>query len=311
MAISRAALGRGPAIVTLGGATLFMRDDMIPRHAPEWQAVKSSLHGRADKFKGDLVIKHNLVLFGLWQNVSVLFPAALLNPVVGTSIFGSTDSAMVILARNGDRVTYANSQITKLADLALDVDSELFAAAVEVTSIIANNMNPEDAGAYFTRDTATYSETTFAKTNFKKARYTAAWGSKTGFTSFIGQKGFSVAWQLDAKPDRVSGLGTVDYYIGEDGLTGGMKCVPIGPTSAQIDTAQAVNSAHGALLSAGAADLTITGAGTPALSLVLKSASITESATAFGVDPLRVNEVAWETTRGFTAGVAAAVATIS
>jgi hypothetical protein len=292
----------------LGGVTLFTRDDIVPRHAPVWNPVACSLHGQVDKFKSDLVIKHSFTLFGHWSNLSVLFPSALMNPSVGTSLFGTTDAAMVILARNGDQITYHNSRITKLMDLFLGVDSELFAAAIEVTSLLANNKNPEDSAAYFTRDTATYTETSFALTTFKKSRFSAAWGAKTGFTSFVGEKGFNVGWQLDIKPQVVDGLGTVDMYVGPGGLVGGLKCVPIGPTMAQVDTQQAVGTAHGALLSAGAADLTLTGTG---VSVVLKNAGMTESGTAFGVDPLRVGEVAWETTRGFASGVAAAVATVA
>lgn len=308
MSVSRASLGRGPAHVTIGGATLFTRDDLVPRHAPEWGDVSSSMHGRTNKFKGDLVIKHSLMLFGTWENLAVLFPAALLNPVVGTSLFGTVDQAMVIHARNSDRITYPNAQITKLGDLYLGVDSELWAAAVEITALLKNNTDPETAGAYFVRDTAAYADAAFAMTNFKKCRWSAAWTAKTGFTSFIGEKGFRVAWQLDIKPQKVDGLGTVDMYIGPGGLIGGCKCVPIGPTMAQVDTAQALHSAHGALLSAGAADLTLTGT---SASVVLKAAAMTESGTAFGVDPLRVGEVGWETTRSVTAGVASVVATVA
>lgn len=280
----------------------------MPRHAPEWQPVASSMHGQSDKFKGDLVIKHSLMLFGTWANLSVLFPAALLNPVVGTSLFGATDQAMVIHARNGDRITYHNTVVTGLASLYLGVDSELWAAAVELTSLLKNSTDPETAGAYFTRDTAAYTDAAFAMTNFKKCRWSAAWGAKAGFTSFIGEKGFNIAWQLDLKPQKVDGLGTVDLYVGQGGLVASCKCVPIGPTMAQIDTHQNAHAAHGALLSAGAADLTLTGT---SASVVLKGSALTETGTAFGVDPLRVGEVSWETTRGVSAGVASAVATVS
>jgi hypothetical protein len=307
MAVTRANLGGGPAIVTLNGATLFMRDDMIPKHAPEWQDATSSLHGVVDKWRGDLVIKHTLLLFGLWQNLSALFPASVLNPEPGKSIFGTTDNPMVIHARNGDKITYPNAQITGLPALFLGVDAELFAAAVEVTALIKNNTDPETAGAYFLRETAAFSEATFALDNFKKTRFTAAWGAKTGFTSFQAETGFNVTWKFDAQPRKIGGL-TVDMYVGPGGLVGGMKCVPIGPTQAQIDTAQAIHTAHGSRLGAGAADLTMTGTGA---SVVLKNAAITESATAFGIKPLRVGEIAWETTRGFTAGVAQAVATVA
>jgi hypothetical protein len=308
MSISRANLGRGPAHVTIGGATLFTRDDLVPRHAPEWQPVESSMHGQTNKYKSDFTVKLALTLFGIWDNLGVLFPSALLNPVVGTSLFGTTDQAVVIHARNGDRLTYHNAQITKLGDLYLGVDSELFAAAVEVTAILKNNANPEDANSVFTRDTAAYTDAAFAMTNFKKCRWSGAWTGKTGLTSFVGQKGFNVAWQLDLQPEKPDGHGTVDMYIGKGGLVAGCKCVPIGPSMPQIDTAQNVHAAHGTLLSAGAADLTLTGTGA---SVVLKAAAMTESGTAFGVQPLRVGEVAWETTRSVAAGVASAVATVA
>ena len=309
MAVTRASLGRGPAIVTIGGQTLFMRDSIMARHSPVWKPANCTHLGQIDKYKSDFVIKNTFQLFGAWQSLSVLFPSALLNPVVGTSLFGASDNAMVILAKNNDQITYANSQITKLIDLDLSLDNELFSAAVEITSLIKNSTAPETAGAYFTRATGTYAETSFALTNFLKTRWSAAWAAKTGFTSFIGQKGFKVAWTLDVKPDVVDGYGTVDMYIGEGGLVAGMKCVPIGPTAAQADTLQNVHAVHGALLSAGAADLTMTGAA--AGSVVLKNAARVEFSTAFGVEPLRVNETAWETTRAITSGAVGAVAALS
>jgi hypothetical protein len=308
MSISRASLVRGPAKVTFGGTTLFTRDDIVTRHAPVFEPVSSSLHGDVDQFKKDLVIKHSLTLFGLWQDLPVLFPAAIMNPTVGASLFGVVDNAMIVHAKNQDRVTYHNSQITKLIDLFLGVDSEMFAAAVEITSLIKNNANPEDAAAYFTRDTAAYAETTFALTNFKKTRFTAAWGAKTGFTSFIGEKGFNIAWEFTPEAQVVDGLGTVDIYIAKGSLKGRCRCVPIGPTLAQIDAQQPLASAHGALLSANAADLTLTGTG---VSVVLKGAGMIESGTAYGTTPLRNGEVAWETTRGFTTGTPNAVATVA
>lgn len=307
MSVSRANLGRGPALVTWNGATLFTRDDLVAAHSPVWEPVKSSMHGQTTKFRRDLVIKLNLMLFGVWENLSVLFPSALLNPVIGTSLFGTTDLPLVIQARNNDRITYGNAQITKLGDLYLGVDSELWAAAVEFTCLLKNSTEPEAAGAYFVRDTNSYTDAAFAMTNFKKCRWTGAWTGKTGLTSFIGEKGFSIAWDLDLKPQVVDGYGTVDMFVGEGGLVAGCKCVPIGPTQAQIDTAQGATAANGTLLSTGAADLTLTGT---SASVVLKAANLVSSSTVFG-QALRVGEAAWETNRSVAAGVASAVATVA
>ena len=130
---TRASLGRGPAFVTFNGATLYLRGDIDTKHAPVFNPVKSSLTGQIDKTKKDLVIKNNLLLFGLYQDLTVLFPSWLMNPVPGASVFGTgADLPMVIQARNNDRITYANTQITKLVGVHLGVDSELWAAAVEM-----------------------------------------------------------------------------------------------------------------------------------------------------------------------------------
>jgi hypothetical protein len=318
MAITRSQLGRGPAYVTFGGATLFTRDDLIPKHSPVWEPVVSSLHGQIDKYSKGLAIKLNLTLFGNWSNLSVLFPSYLLAPTVGTRIYGDTDSNLVIQARDGTNMTYYNAQITKLADLYLGVDSELWAAAVEITAILANSTNPEAASAYFSRGATTYSETTFTNNaSFLKCRWSANWGGYASFASFVGQKGFHLSWQCDVKPDIVDGYGQVSAYIGPGGLIAQCKCIPIGPTMADIDAAQGLvttatppGQAPGALLSSIQKQLTMT-ASIGTHSVVLTQAALVETGTAFGVDPLRQAEVTFESLHAISSGVAQAVATVT
>jgi hypothetical protein len=66
----------------------------------------------------------------------------------------------------------------------------------------------------------------------------------------------------------------------------------------------------GTLLSTNVADLTLTGNGGSPI-IVLKNAGITEHGYAFGIAPLRQGEITWTTTRGFTAGVPNAVASVA
>ena len=313
MSLSLSTLGRGPAIFTINGGTFFVRDSMLPKHAPVWEPVGCTAFGHIDKFKKDLIITNNFMLFGNWSQLSCLFPAALLNPVPGSPLNTSANNPLVITAKNGDQITYPQSQITKMANLYLGLDSEIFAATIEVTSLLSNLggvlLTPETAGAYFTRAIGVmYDASSFALTNFLKTRWSAGWAGKTGLTSFQSQKGFNVAWNLDLKPDSIDGYGTVNFYIGEAGLIAALKCIPLGPTMAQIDAVQPGLGANGALLGAGAADLTLTGAA--AGSVVLKSAALVETTTAFGNEPLRVNEMAWETVRAVVAGAIGAGATV-
>lgn len=317
MALDRTLLTRGPAIITYGGDTFYTNADILSRFGPVWNPVNTSMYGQVDKFVKDRIYKVPLRLWGAWENLSVLFPSYAMSPQAGASIFGTTATPIVILARNGDQITYKNAQITRLANLYLGVDSDLFAADVEFTCIIGNSSGstmykPEDANAYYaTAIGQTYADNAFAKTNYKRVRFTGAWGSVTGFTSVIPQKGFQIGWELDTKPLTCDGLGTVDFTIGENVLQGTCKCIPIQPTMAQLEAQVAAQGVQlGTLLSGLSADLTLTGnGGSPAI--VWKGAAITEHGYAFGIEPLRQGEITWTTTRGFTANVPNAVASVA
>lgn len=312
MALQRSQLTRGPAIVTYNGVTLYTVSDILSRFGPVWNPVPTSMYGQIDKTIGDRVYKLPLRLWGAWENLAILFPSYALAPVAGASIFGNVDTPLTILARNGDQIIYANAQITRMANLYLGTDENLFAADVEFTAIIKNNTLPETASAYYAPSTGqAYADNAFSKANYKRVRFTGAWGALAGFTSIIPQKGFQIAWELDAKALKVDGYGTVDFTIGENVLQGSCKVTPIGNTIAQLEAqASAQGVALGSLLSGLSADLVLTGApGSPVVTL--KSAGITEHGYAFGIEPLRQGEVTFMTTRGFTANAPNVIATVA
>jgi hypothetical protein len=319
MALAKTLLTRGPAVVTFGGGTFYSNADLLARFGPVWNPVNTSMYGQVDQFIKDRVYKFTIRLWGAWENLSILFPSYALAAQVGTSIFGTGNTALVVLARNGDKITYKNAAITKLANLYLGVDSELFAADVEFTCIIGNSSgttmnNPEDANAYYIYAIGqSYSDNAFAKTNYKRVRFTGSWGAGpiTGFSGIIPQKGFQISWELDARPLTCDGLGTVDFTVGEKALQGSCKCIPIAPTAAQLEAQLAAQGVQlGTLLSNTNGDLTLTGNGGAPV-IVLKSAAISEHGYAFGIEPLRMGEVTWMTTRGFTANAPDAVATVA
>lgn len=310
--ITRSSLTRGRGYINYNGANFFCREKISIAHAPTWEKVSASMFGPVDKYKKDLVGKIALKLWGAWENLSILFPGYIMNPLPGTSVFGSTDVPLHVQGDNGDYITYTNAAVTKVSDLYLGVDSELFAADVEFTWLIGNSNNPEDSGAYHTRGTNTYSDATanFAKTNYKRVRFSGAWGSITGFTSITPQKGVKVSWAADLKPVTVDGLGTRDMSIGDDGVIAQAKLIPIGPTIAQLKAQSQEEAPHGTLGSADSADLTLTGDGGEPV-IVLKNAFLADNGLVFDAVDLRVAEATWETTRGFAGGVPAIVSSVS
>jgi len=311
MSLSRSLLDGSPAKATFGGVSFYTRDEINTPLAPEWDDVVTSLYGAIDKAPRDFLIEVPLRLWGAWENLSTLFPAGVLNPVIGALLQDTSDSALVIHGRNQDRITFHNAIITRLADLYLGIDAEIFAADVVFSALIRNGYNPEDASSYFTVDTAAFSHD-FAKTNYKRQRYSGAWGAVAGFTAFQGLAGVNIGWDLSLDPVYSANVGTIAHKI--SGFRGTCRCLPVEPTMAQLVAGagfQGASAPLGRLLSAGptaAADLTWTGSG---VSVVLKNASIVSTGFAWGQAPLRKGETVWETTRGFSAGSPAAVATIA
>src|SRR5262245_14124257 len=145
MSVSRANLIGGPAKVTWNSITMFSREDIGASFDATWAELLTSAHGVIDRVVTDRMIKVNLRLWGAYENISVLFPTTLLNPTVGTRIYGTSDLALVIHKKTGsnERITIHNTQLTRLANLYLGVDNPVFAADVEFTGLIKNNGNPE------------------------------------------------------------------------------------------------------------------------------------------------------------------------
>lgn len=309
MSVQRSQLVRGPAIATFNGATFFNRADISIRPVAVWKGVETSMYGEVDKAKTDLMIKVNLTLWGAYENLPIIFPAYALNPVMGSSIFGNGDVPLVINARNGDLFTFANAALTKLPDLYLGVDEDLFSAALEFTCLLGNGHNPEDVGAYFTLGNQAFNDGAFSKANYKRTRFTGAWTGVAGFGLVTPQKGFHVGWTLDAKPvPAVDGLGTLDFTVA--GFKAAAKFIPIGPTDAQIEAQSLLSTPMGTLASSGSASFIMTGAnGGPAITI--NGAAMVEHGFEFGIEPLRAGEIALESQRTFNGGVPNPIAIVA
>jgi len=310
--ISRSNLpGAGAPKITYNSAVLWTRGDVM---VPLKQSLKeqvSSMYGRVTKTREGRMIEVNIPLYGFWDNLSVIFPSYFLSGLPSQRMFGTSDTAMTIIARNGDQIVLNNCQITKVANLKLAANQQVFSADVTVTCLISNNTAPNAANAYYTITTgASYAEGNFPQTPFKSQTWTGAWGSRTGFTTILTQDGWSVDWEIKTTPDVVDGIGPVDMFT--DLFWGKATCIPVGPTLAQLDTAadfQNTNAAVGADISADSDDLTLTD-GTS--TLVLKACAMIETGLVFGPAKKRIKATSWECTRmGFTAGAAPAVATVA
>lgn len=308
MSIDRAnLLGAGAPKVTFNGATFWTRDDVLPRIAHELTEQRSSMFGRVTKTRAARMIEVTLPLFGLWENLTTLFPPTVINPTIGSRVFSGADLPLVLHAKNGDRLTISNARITGLATLKLAANQPIFGGAVKFNGLLANNADPTDAAAYYTFDNAAYVEGDFALTNFLSKSWSGAWGARAGFTSLLTEAGWDLSWELGMEPDLVDGLGAVDMYL--TNFSAKASCIPVGPTVAQLETnlfyQGDAKAAIGTGLHESVDDLVLTSG---AASITLKSAALTETGFAFAPSKKRVTDTVWETVRGFSAGAPQAMA---
>jgi hypothetical protein len=150
----------------------------------------------------------------------------------------------------------------------------------------------------------TLTDTAFTVAAIKTQLYTGAWGSKTGFTSIVTEDGWTIDWDLGISYMQIDEVGTVKAVL--NSVSCMAKCVPIGPTWANIVAGQLIQdsgSARGASLQGGGADTSTI--------IVVKNAALKTAGYRFGTGVLRDNEVGWVSTRSFTTGAPDAIATLA
>jgi len=303
MPIDRSTLVAGPAKLVWGAGTFFSQSDIVIAIEPTLNPVETSVHGVIDQAVTDMMVKVTARLWGAWENLTILFPASVLQPTIGTDIYGTSDVTLTINGRDGNQLLMANAQMTKVSNLFLGVNEQSFSADVEWTCLIKNNTNPEAANAFWTTSAVAFADATFAKTNYKQQRFTAAWGAQAGFTAFQAQKGWTIDWALDLVPRKVDAVGTVGMKI--VGFQGTARCIPLTPSIDNIAAAIALQGVSGLgrlISSVASADLVITGAA--AQTITLRKAGMTKSGLVYGSEPERQGETEWMSTTGFTTGVA-------
>lgn len=310
MSATRANLIGGPCKIVRSAATIFTKDDVNWEIVDESVDVDTSMHGDAiDEVTVNSMIKVTGTPWGAWESLATLLPSAYTTPTIGSRIMGDADVPLVVTGTDGQILTAIATGITKLPDLYLGVDKTIF-GQMEWTGVVGDAKDMQTADSLYTITSGAYSDSTFAKTNFKQQLYTAAWGSKTGFTAFQAQEGWTLTHELKLEPIKMQSR-IVDFKI--IGYRLMAKCKPFGPTQAQIESqlkVQGTGADAGHLRSANAADLVITGA-SGAVVATLKNAGLKGGNFVFGNKPLRNGEFAWVSTVGFTAGVAAARATFT
>lgn len=299
MGISRSLIIGGPAIVQMGGQSFYSQGDIKVDIAPETFAVNTSIHGKVSERMQDLIAKITFTPAGMWTaaQLAVLFPYT--NPTFGTIIHGSVDVPVTIHPVDGaEKIVFTSGAITKMPSIMLS-PTETALTEVEITCVIGNGKDRSAADALYTYTaSAAFSDATFSLAAIKTVPYTASLASVSSPWSAIETEGgFEIAFDLKLTPRKAANIGTLSYSL--SGLDIGVKFKPIGMTAKQVLDrllVQGTGTALGMDVSAGAANLTITGGSTNPI-VVVNSVRLKNTPLVYGAEALRHDTLEFVATR--------------
>ncbi len=291
MATNRQSIIRGPGAVTFGGVTFHDASGITAEIESATQDIPSSIAGKLDTIKTDQIGRVTLTPVGTLSEalLDVLFPDWMRTPVIGQSVFGSSDAPLVVQSRAGTKLTFTAAALTKCPALLLSPVKTAFGQA-EFTALVPNGKLPTDSTTkFYTVAAQTYNLGEPGRTGLSGFHYAGSLGSLSIPDTLDG-------WTVEVEPQieavATDSQGTIDYTL--TGVSVRAKCTPLGLSEAQILEALPVLSGRGASL-AGANDLVISA--TNGLTVTLKCASLVTGPLNWGATALRAGEI------GFVANI--------
>lgn len=150
--MTRTTLLAGPATATFRGHTFFAQDGILVTPALELDVVDSDAQGVLDATVSGQPVTIKFTPSAPFADLVALYPWALGNP--GASLFGATDSPLVLVAANGVRLTFPAAAIIAMPDLHLTTHGPI-AGAVTFLALGARTLPVTAANRLVSIDTAT------------------------------------------------------------------------------------------------------------------------------------------------------------
>lgn len=236
--------------------------------------------------------------------------ASLLNgyPASMYPFTSAADLPWVANGVDGEAHTLEAGAITKLPDLFLSAKKTMI-GSMTVRGMRAkgkgwgDDTSLRNIGAVSGTDNV---DASFALAKLPTQPYSATWGAVTGFVGFDTQDGWTISFQIGTQEIEVDSTGKLD--IAFDSIAVMAKCVPVGPTSANILSAQKLQGSgvvRGYSLAnqqaTPNADLVITGQDAATI-ITLKQPALKTAGYEFGAFKLRAGEIGFVVTRPMTGG---------
>jgi hypothetical protein len=290
MTITRTTLLGGPALATFNGHTYFAKDGILVTPALELQAVDSDAQGILDATATLAPVLIRFTPFAPFADLVALYPW--LEGAPGTSLFGATDSPLVLLAANGVRLTFAAATILEMPDLTLGT-SDSVAGAVTFLALGARALPITAANRLVTIDTAEFPGWPTAPPQLGDD-FRVTWGGAP-WAGLRARHGIKIRFTMKTSPVQSAANALLDMTLDSLAITVSFSPADGSISEADIFSAlQAQGTLPGRLLSADAQTLTIAG---EHLWLELPLAQLTAGPLAFNAVHPRVGELVFTATR--------------
>lgn len=298
--INRTNIIAGPALVQFGGQSFWSKGDITMKPVMKTFEPPTSGFGALGKRYTDRRLEVSFEPCGQYSDAlaAVLWPYAAMP--IGTSIFGSADTPLVIWGRDGRKETIVNAAITKMSNISSAVNKTM-TSSITFTGLLAKDKSPGDAEAYTKSESASYpGDSGFNPAQIFTLTTPGVWGSSP-WDVIRSETGWEVDFSLKFSEHAVDGLGTMDMRLQD--LMVSIKGTPVGFTVSEIITALEQDTAFG--LARTGSDFVINPGVIGSPIFTLNNATMTEAdGFTYGTQKNRVGSCSWMANRSFTDGAA-------
>ena len=290
-----------------GGHTYFAESGILVTPALELETVDSDAQGVVDATATLAPVMIRFTPSAPFADLAALYPW--LEGAPGTSLFGDSDSPLVLVAANGVRLTFSAAAIVQMPDLRLGA-KEPVAGAVTFLAIGARSLPIMAGNRLVTVDTAEFPALPVGTAQLADD-FRITWGGAPWLT-LRGRDGVKVQFAMKSRPVISAANALVDMTLDSLAVTVRFTpATPSGPEESDVFSAMQVQgSLPGRLLSLGARTLEIAG---EHLLFRLPLAQLTAGPLAFDAANGRVGELVFTAGRALLGaeGVAEALATFT
>lgn len=225
---------QGPAYVTFGGQTIYVKKDIALNQAPESWTLESSFGPLGQRHKSTKDVAQITPVGMISAGLLTLFYGAYTAPVgaIGKTVLSG---AMCIGSLNDNKLyTWKRGGITKPPGLSLKPSATAF-GPMEISCIGMNGVQPLTANWITAAEAALVADTTFDESKIVADIYVASLGARLApFNAMGGMDGFDIEFGYDVVEIPNSDVGIADIVL--SGLSTKCTFAPSNLSDTDLDT---------------------------------------------------------------------------